>query len=142
MKKGKKAIIKKQRDTRIDYLLPIGLSTLEIVCLFFIFLIYWGLGNGNIKYIYAAIFVTLVTYIIMFYTTLKFTRKMRIKSFLIIGVVAFFFVLLSLLGGEVISYTLSFLFYDIAEFLAVIFVLGLGFLIGNILLMLMQWFRR
>ena len=138
MKEEKKI---KSGKRKIDYVIPIGLSTLETIGLFVIFLIYWGLGNGHIKYIYAAIIVILVTYIAMFYTTSKHSRKVRVILFLTLGFSAFFFSLLSLLG-DVIGYKLSILFYDIAGFLAIIFVLGLGFLIGNILLIVIKRFRR
>ena len=121
----------------LDFMLPIGLSTLAIISMFFIFLIYWGLGNGHIKYIYAAVTVILITYLIMFYATTKFSRKNRVILFLIIGFAAFIFSLLTLLG-DVIGYKSSLLFYDIAEFLAVIFVLSIGFIVGNLMLMIKE----
>lgn len=132
-----------KNNTKWDYIIPIGLSTIIIIISFLSFLIFWGMGNGNIELVHIAFIIIAITYLVMIVFT-RFTRPIsRILVFPLTGLISVFIYLL--IGGIYINYIHSRRGEEIVNFavmIGTIAFLGVGYLLGNIVLALSRRYRK
>ena len=123
------------KNTRDDYLIPIGLSTLLAVLFFFGVVLLIGLaGSGNPpRELYVLI---LTTYAIMFFFTKFATRNVRVLVFPVLGLLAIF---IFLIGAFYVEYSNSMghkgdIIQGIGGLIGLVAFLGLGYTFGNLVL--------